>query len=187
MPPERVCHFDARKTGGADHLGESAGLRKFADRLDEILVGFGVAGHGAAERRNYLERKQIVEPIEAGNVDGGEFQAQEAAAGLQHAIGFAEREVDPRHVADAERDGVGVEAAIRECQRLGIAFDERHLVVEVLRGGAVRGRPRACRGLMSQTVALKAGARGLGGAKGDIAGAACDVEQRERRIAASAG
>ena len=37
---------------------------------------------------------------------------------------------------------------------------------------------------MSQTVALKARARGLGGAKGDIAGAAGDVEQRERRLAA---
>jgi hypothetical protein len=105
------------------------------NRFDQILVGLGIPGDGAAERRDHLEREQVVDPVQPGHVDGGKFQAQEPAAGFQHAIGFAQGKIDPRHVADAECDGVGVEAAIGKCQRLGIALDERDLLVEMARGG----------------------------------------------------
>src|SRR5260370_28642293 len=128
---------DAGKAGRPYHFSKRAGLGKLADRFDEVTIGFGIAGHRAAERRNDLERKQIVDSIEPGHVDGGKFQAQETAAGPQHTIGFAKREIDPRYVAYAERDGVGVETAVRESQRLGIALDKRYPVVEMPRPGAL--------------------------------------------------
>ena len=124
-------------------------------------------------------------PVEPGHVDGGEFQAQKTAAGPQHAIGFLQRGIDPRHVADAERDGVGVERAIRKCQRLGIALDERNLLVEMLRARAVAADLEHV-GIDVADGGAKAGAGRLGGTERDIAGAAGDVEQRERRIALSA-
>src|SRR3981081_3278852 len=86
---------DARKTGRSDHLGKQVRPRKLTDRFDEVLIGLGVAGHGAAERWNDFERKQIVNSIEPRHIDGGEFQAQESAAWLEHTERFAERKIDP--------------------------------------------------------------------------------------------
>ena len=123
----------AREAGGADHFGKGMGSWKFADRFDEIAIRFGVTGDDAAQRRNHLEGKQIVDPVQARHIDAGKFQAQEPAAGSQHAKRFAECEVDARHVADAECDGIGIEAAAGESQRLGIALDERYLVLKVPR------------------------------------------------------
>ena len=64
-------------------------------------------------------------------------QAQESAARLQHAIGFAERGIDPRHVADPKGDGVRVKGAVGKRQRFRIALDERDLLVEMARGSPV--------------------------------------------------
>src|SRR3981189_2668299 len=91
---------DAGETGRTDHFRKRGGLGKFTNRFHEVAIGFGVAGAGAAERRNHLERKKIINPIQPGYVDGGEFQAQESTAVLKHAKSFVEREIDPRHVAD---------------------------------------------------------------------------------------
>src|SRR5439155_23719042 len=174
---------DAGETGRADDVRKRGGLGKFTNRFHKVAIGFRVAGHGAAERRNHLERKQIVNPVQPGHVDSGEFQAQQSTAVLEHAKRFVEGEIDPRHVADAERDGVAVEMAVRERQRFRIALNERYVVVEMPRRG-----PRATD---SEHVGIdvayrgpKAGARRPGGAERYVAGAAGDVEQRKRGIAA---
>ena len=52
-------------------------------------------------------------------------------------MSFARAPLDARHVADAEGDGVGVEAAVGKRQRLGIALDERDRVVEPALDGAL--------------------------------------------------
>ncbi len=174
---------DAGKARRPHHFGKRARLGKLADRFDEIAIGVGVAGHRTAERRNDLERKQIVDSIEPGHVDSGKFQAQEPAAGPQHAIGFAEREIDPRHVADAECDGVGIETAVRESQCLGVSFHERHPVVEMPRRRALAADVEHI-GIDVADGGAKTDARRLGGTKRDVAGTAGNVEQRKRHIAA---
>jgi hypothetical protein len=63
------------KTGAADHLRERVRPGEFANRFDQVLVGVGVAGDHAAQRGNHLERKEIVETIEARHVDRGKFKA----------------------------------------------------------------------------------------------------------------
>ena len=181
MPPERLCHLTREKPAARIMSANALGFGNLRIEFDEVLIGFGIAGHGAAERRDDAEREQLIDPVEPGHVDGGEFQAQEAAAGPQHAKGFLQREIDLRHVADAERDGVGVEAAIRKGQRLGIALDETNAVVEMLRGRAVAADLEHI-DIDVADGGAKAGARRLRGAKSDIAGAAGDVEQRERRV-----
>ena len=123
---------DATEISAADHVGELRGLGKLADRLDEIAIGLGVAGHGAADRRDDVERIEVVEPVKARHVDRGELQADEMSAELQHAMDLAERHVDARHVADAERDGDGVEALVRERQRLGVRVDELNVAPRLL-------------------------------------------------------
>src|SRR6266566_3410828 len=174
---------DAGEAGRADYFRKRAGLGKFTNRFHEVSIGFGVAGDGAAERRNHLERKQIINPIQPGNVDGREFQAQQSATVLEHAKRFVECEIDPGHVADAERDGVAVEMAVRESQRFRIALDERHALVEMSRRGA-RAADSEHVGIDVAYRGPKARARRLGGAERDVTGAAGDVEQRKWRIAA---
>src|ERR1044072_8184747 len=114
----------AAEARAADHLGEFLGLGKLTDRFDEIAIGLGIASHRAADLRNHVERIEIVEPVEARHVDRRKLQAEEMPAELQHAMDLTKRRFDPRHVADAERDGDGVEALVQKRQRLGIGFDE---------------------------------------------------------------
>src|SRR5436305_1005852 len=82
-----------------------------------------VARDGGGGRRDDSNREQLVKPVEPGHVDGGECQAQNTAAGPQHAIGLLQRKIDLRHVADAKGDGVGVETAVGKRERLRIALD----------------------------------------------------------------
>ncbi len=42
-----------------------------------------------------MERVGVVDPVEHRQVDLGEFEAEEAAAGLQDPVGLGERLVDP--------------------------------------------------------------------------------------------
>src|ERR1700759_1156715 len=59
-----------------DHVSESLRARKAAERLDEVAVGFGIARHRTAERRNDVEGVEIVKPVEPGHVDGRKFEAE---------------------------------------------------------------------------------------------------------------
>src|SRR6266436_5699094 len=174
---------DAGEASRTDHFRKRGGLGKSTNRFHEIAIGFGVPGDGTAERRDHLERKQIVNPVQSGHIDRGEFQAQQSTAVLEHAKRFVEREIDPRHVADAERDGVAVEMAIRKSQRFRIALNERYAVVEMPRRGP-RVTDSEHVGIDVADRGPKAGARRPGGAERHVAGAAGDVEQRKRGIAA---
>jgi hypothetical protein len=157
-----------------------AGSRKTADRFHQIAIGFRIARNRAAERGNDIERIEVVEPVEAWNIDGGEFEAKEFAADLEHAKSLGQRHFDPRHVADAEGDGHGVEAAIRKRQRLGIGFGERDKS-RPARGP--RSRPIASMsGLISQTVARVSSPPAVDHAQRDVAGAAGDVESANGRF-----
>lgn len=80
MPAGHDVVFDAGETCGLDHVGEGIGFWKLPDRFDQIAIGLGVAGDRAAKPRDHIERKQIVDPIEAGHIDGREFQAQKPRA-----------------------------------------------------------------------------------------------------------
>ena len=68
------------KPGSLDHLREGFRLGKFPDRT---RLGIGKP-HGRRsrlrQRRNHLERIELVERIKAGNIDPRKFQAEESAA-----------------------------------------------------------------------------------------------------------
>ena len=95
-------------------------------------------------------------------------------------MNFGEREIDARHVADAEGDGGGVKGFIGKRQRLGIGLDEfglpaksalfralppdrQHVGVDVGDGGAHAGPAR------------------FDHAEGNVAGAAREIEKMKRR------
>ncbi len=97
---------------------------------------------------------------------------------LQHPIGLLQGVIDPRHVPDAERDRVGVEAPIGERQSLGVALYER----QPLREGA----PRRALFPNAQHVAIDVDDRhlsqrpaGLRHSEGDVASPPGDVDMRE--------
>ena len=150
--------------------------------LDEILIGRAVAGHRRADARNHLEGIEFVQRIEARHGHCGKFQAEEASADLEHAVGLLKRAFDARHVADAEGDGDAIEAAVGIGQFFGVALlegdreivaalvsplaaDAKHVGIDVADGDA-HVRPA-----------------GLHHAEGDVAGAAGEIEQGEVPVA----
>src|SRR5712691_7299084 len=120
-----------------DHFRKGRRFRKAPDRFDQISVGFRIARDRPAERRDYIEGIEIVERIEPGHIDAGKFETEKAAAGPQHAEEFDKRDIDPRHVADAECDGAGTEAPVRERQGFGITRHEAHAAFEPALSGAL--------------------------------------------------
>ena len=129
--------------------------------------------------RNGREGIGVVQSIHDRQIDARKFEAQETPAALEHAIGFLKGVFDARHVADAERDCVGVEARVGQRQRLGVAFDER----QPLRESAPR-RPLLPH---AQHVAIDVDDRHLGQRaarlrhpEGDVAGPPGDVDMSER-------
>ena len=178
-PPLRRVQSTRGEAGGANHVGEQVWRRKLADRFDEIAVGRAVARHHLAEKRNDGEGIGVVDPVEQRQVDAAEFEAQEAAAAPDDPIGFGERLFDPRHVADAEGDRVGVETRIGERQRLGVGFDETHPIGQGALAGALDADPQHV-GVDVGDRHRSQGAAGPGDAEGDIARAAGDIEMGER-------
>ena len=181
MPPVIGRNDDARKMRLAHHGGERLRLREAADRFDQIAIGLGIAGDRAAERGNDVERIEVVEPVEARHVDGRKFKADEAAADFQHAIRLRKRALDARHVADAECDGHGIEASIGERQRLRIALRESNDIVESALDGALAPDGEHLRIDIAHRRARACAAR-FDHAQRDVAGAARDIEQRERPL-----
>ena len=124
MPPERLRTFTWPRPASRDHVrrispaAESGGcFRRDSDRTSASCATI------AADLGQQLEGIGIVERIQPRHLDLGKFQAKETPARLQHPARFAQRLVDMRHIADAEGDGIGVEAGIGERQGLGIAAD----------------------------------------------------------------
>ncbi len=104
------------------------------------------------------------------------------AAELQHAERLGQRSIDARHVADAERDGDGIEArdrrtaAPRRCprrKRCRVAPRSRRSRPTISMSAIDVEHGNAC-----------AGPAGLRDPQRDVAGAARDIEQRERCRAA---
>ena len=125
IPPLRRVKSTRAKPACSDHVRKLVGRRKLANRFDEIAIRRAVAGHDLAHRRDGGKRIGVVDLLDHRQIDAREFEAQVMPAALEHPIGFAKRGFDARHVADAERDRIGVEARIWQRQRLGVAFDER--------------------------------------------------------------
>ena len=157
---------------------KSSGDGNLRIELDEIAIRRAVARDDLPERRNGGERIGVVDAVQHRQVDARKFEAEKPSAVLQHPMGFGERPLDARHVADAESDGVGVEPPIRQRQSLRVGFDKGHPIIEA-------AFPRALRS-DAQHVGVDVGDRhrGLRAARPrdpecDVARAACDVEMGE--------
>ena len=177
-PAVMVRERDAAEARRLDHLGEDRRLGKLADRFDQILVGLAVAGDRFADARDHIVGINVVERAQARQIDGGKLQAEKTPAELEHAMGFAERSLDARHVADAEGDGDAIEAPVGIGQLLGIALREADRLVEpaFARAFAADGEHVFIDVADGDT---RAGAAGLHHAEGHVAGAAGEIEQRE--------
>jgi hypothetical protein len=185
MNPARPAHGPvgyARKSRRAQHRGENLRLWKAANRFDQITIRFRVAHDHPAERRNDIERIEVIERIERGNVDGGEFETEKSAADLEHAVRFRERMLDARHIADAEGDGHGVEAAVGKRQRFGIGPGEieGRLIAAKLRRACAADLEHVRVDIADRGAGMRAAARD--DPKRDVAGAAGDIEDREWRM-----
>jgi hypothetical protein len=118
-----------------------------------------------------LSNVGIVHFLEPRPHRGREFEAEEPAAALQHAVGFAQRGGNVRHVPDAERDRVGIERPIGEGQDLGVGLRPYETLDATLAGAAhadLQHRRVDIRDRHRRAATRKA--------EGDVAGAAGHVE-----------
>src|SRR5208282_2395362 len=109
------------KPGARDAPGELLLRREAADALDKILVGLAASRDPLAEPGDEREGVALVKLGQERDGDAAEFEAEEAPAGLEHAPHLLERRADVGHVAQPERDRVGIDAAIGDGKRLGVA------------------------------------------------------------------
>src|ERR1700742_2681932 len=113
-----------------DHRAKIFSGRKLADRFDKVAIGFGIARDELADRRNGPERISLINAVERCDIDLRKFETEKMAAPAQHAISLFERDVDARHVADAESDRIGVEIVVWKRQRFRIGFDEGEFAIK---------------------------------------------------------
>ena len=137
----------------------------------EIAIGLGVPGDDLAEERQRALRIGVIDAADRRRGHLAEFQAVEATAGLQHAIGIAQRLVDVGDVPQAEGDRIGVEGAIGERQMLRIAG----------RPGKALQQPA-----VDGAVAPDLEHRGIDVAYGDVGPFALAVQQAEGDVAGAA-
>lgn len=108
-----------------DHIAKLDLGGELCNALDEVLVAVAIAGNKLADERDSAEAPALVDGVEQGVVDFGKLEAGEYAAGLEHAVGFFQRDVFVREVADAKGDGVEVDAVGGDhVEVLGIGFYE---------------------------------------------------------------
>ena len=179
IPPERRVASTRAKAGRGDHVGERFGVRKLADRFDQIAIRGPVPGHDFAEGGNAGEGIGVVDPVEHRQVDVRKLEAKEAPTPLEHPKGLAERRLDSRHVSDAEGDRIGVEPSVGKRQRLRIGLDEGDAVSELTLARAL------CADAQHLGVDVGDGDTRLrparpGDTEGDVARPSGDIEKGER-------
>src|SRR5215212_2912990 len=89
---------DAPESRFPDHAREGGARREAADRLDEVAIGFCVAGDEPAQSRNDVEGVGLIERVESRHVHVRELEAQEMTAPFQDAVGLGQRRLGARHV-----------------------------------------------------------------------------------------
>ena len=119
--PHQIAERHACEPGSADHGSKALLVWEGADAFDQIAVGLDRPGGQRPQARDHLEGMKVVQPIEHGHLTAGKFQAQEAPARPEHAVGLAQRPVDMGDIADAEADGKGIKLLVGKGQRLRIA------------------------------------------------------------------
>ena len=124
----KIAPADPLEAGLADHLGKIRLTRKLADRLDQILIAIGIAGHGLADLWNGIERPRIINLVENRQLDLRELEAKEASARLQHTESFRQSAIDMRHIADTKGDRISVESGILERKLFGLRLDKFGIV-----------------------------------------------------------
>ena len=171
-PGGKIAHVDLGEAGCFHHRLERGLVGMLADRFGQVLVALGIAGEEFAEPRQHCERMKIVQRLEQGRTQRGEFQDQDAAARLEHAMHLAKGKLFVSDIAQAEGDGDGIEAAIRKRQRFGVQLR----IVQV-----------AHKSTIQQTVAAAVQHRGIDVAEHDAARRADARQQQGGDVAGAAG
>src|SRR6266852_4246435 len=165
----------ALEPGGFDAVDQLGLCGEAADAFDEILVSVAIADDECADARQDLEGVEVVEPGENRQDDVTEFQAEEASARLEDAARLGEGGIDMGDVAQAEGDGIGVDAGIGDRQPLGVAAQPVDAVQYAAIDGAVAADVQHGLGDVADDDPARTAAA-LDDAEGDVAGAAGDVE-----------
>lgn len=131
----QIADFHPVETGLVQAALERLLRRKFANAFDEILVAVAVPGDHLADPGNSAEGPGVISFGQEGFVHAAEFKAEEAPAGFKDTARLSQSGVDMCNIAEAEGDGVDVDAGAFHGEGFGIADDP----VEIVEPAAVHG------------------------------------------------
>ena len=94
-----------------NHAPELFLCRKALNALHQILVTVPIARDELPNQRYGAEAPSLVRRVEEAAVDVAEFETRENAAGFEDAESLAQRSGFVGEVADAEGDGIEIDAA----------------------------------------------------------------------------
>ena len=116
--------LDFREAGGGHHADHLLAADEGVYGFGEIFVstGFVAADEGGGAGEDFAE-VEIVHGQQEGIGGEGEFENDEASAGAEDALEFADGGERVGDVANAEGDGDDVAAGIGEGEGLGVAVD----------------------------------------------------------------
>lgn len=177
----RARHLEARRD---NHVPKLILAGEPLNALHEVLVAVPIRRHQLANQRDRAKRPLLVHGVEQRVADLGKLHAGEDAAGLEHAVGLAQRGGDVGKVADAKGDGVEVERVVGngggEDLGVGLEVGEGGLVGGGEGEGALAADVEHGRvDVGDGDVDVGVGVLGVGvldHAEGNVAGAAGDVE-----------
>src|SRR5262245_25836863 len=113
-PACQIAELDALEPSRRHPAGEFLLSGESSDALHQILIGAAILRHNLAEHRQDLKGIKVVEPVEDGNRDMAEFEAEKTAAGLEDPSRFRQRVMQARQIPQSEGDRVGIERPIGE-------------------------------------------------------------------------
>ena len=90
MPGLGLALLCACQAGFAHHAGQRFLVGEHADAFGQIAVAVGVTRDRAAGARQHRKTPFFVERFEHRDLQAGELEAEEAAAGCEDAAGFAQ-------------------------------------------------------------------------------------------------
>lgn len=108
-----------------NHIPELCLTGELGNALHQILVAISIPGNQLANERDRTKAPALVHGVKHWIVHFAELEARKDAAGLEHAVRFAQGGFFRREVANAEGDGVEVYACIWDHgEVLGVGFEE---------------------------------------------------------------
>ena len=183
LPTLTILTTRHHKSSLLDHIPPLSLAGESLNTLNQILIAVSVSSNNLSNQRNSSKTPSLVDEVENRVVDFAELETSEYTTGLQDAESLLQRNILVCKVTDAERDRVQIHTVIRNHVQI-----LRIRLYKVQSSGTVIVGQSCTLATLGEHIRIDVGdcnvcvwvvvyiCRVVEDAEGDVAGAACDVE-----------